>query len=75
MTETLHYLNAIPLAGLMLIVTLGYSLGRLEWRGITLGPAGGTMGIAHGSASCCPHPTAGWSLTSTPMRRKGSPSM
>ncbi len=43
MVETL---NAIPLAGLMLVVTLGFLLGRLAWRGMSLGPAGGTMGVA-----------------------------
>ncbi|MCP3963845.1 MAG: hypothetical protein GY719_38910, partial [bacterium] len=30
----------------MLVVTLGFLLGRLGWRGMSLGPAGGTMGIA-----------------------------
>ncbi len=43
MIETL---NAIPLAGLMLVVTLGFLLGRLDWQGMSLGPAGGTMGVA-----------------------------
>ncbi len=42
----IQYLNSIPLAGLMLVVTAGFLLGRLGWRGISLGPAGGTMGVA-----------------------------
>ncbi len=46
MTQAIHYLSSIPLAGLMLVVTLGFLLGRLEWRGMSLGPAGGTMGVA-----------------------------
>ncbi len=44
--QALQHLNTVPLAGLMLVVTLGYLLGRIEWRGLCLGPAGGTMGIA-----------------------------
>jgi len=46
MTQAIHDLNTIPLAGLMLVVALGFQLGRLDWRGMSLGPAGGTMGIA-----------------------------
>lgn len=46
MTQAIQTLNAIPLAGLMLVVTLGFLLGRLAWRGMSLGPAGGTMGVA-----------------------------
>ncbi len=42
----IEVLNAIPLAGLMLVVTVGFLLGRLNWRGMSLGPAGGTMGVA-----------------------------
>jgi putative transport protein len=40
------WLNGIPLAGLMLVVALGYGLGRLSWRGLSLGPAGGTLLVA-----------------------------
>jgi len=39
-------LNAIPLAGLMLVVTLGFSVGRLRFRWVTLGPGGGTLFVA-----------------------------
>ena len=39
-------LNHIPLAGLMLVVATGYGLGRLAWRGLALGPAGGTLLLA-----------------------------
>ncbi len=46
MTDTIQTLNAIPLAGLMLVVAAGFLLGRLGWRGMSLGPAGGTMGVA-----------------------------
>lgn len=41
--EALEYLNRVPLAGLMLVVTLGYLLGRVSWRGMIVGPAGGTV--------------------------------
>lgn len=39
-------LNAVPLAGLMLVVALGYSVGRLKWRWVTIGPGGGTLFVA-----------------------------
>ncbi len=39
-------LNQIPFAGLMLVVALGYLLGRIGRRGISLGPAGGTVVVA-----------------------------
>jgi putative transport protein len=39
-------LNHIPFAGLMLVVALGYLLGRVGRRGIALGPAGGTVLVA-----------------------------
>ncbi len=42
----IDFLNAMPLAGLMLVVALGFTLGRLTWRGMSIGPAGGTLGIA-----------------------------
>jgi putative transport protein len=44
--QLLESLNEIPLAGLMLVVTLGFLLGRVTWRGISLGPAGGTLLVA-----------------------------
>ncbi len=43
MAQVIQQLNQLPLAGLMLVVTLGYLLGRPGWRGISLGPAGGTL--------------------------------
>ncbi|MCA8916885.1 MAG: hypothetical protein KDB90_15940 [Planctomycetes bacterium] len=42
----LESLKQVPLSGLMLVVTCGYLLGRLQWKGISAGPAGGTLGIA-----------------------------
>lgn len=44
--RVLNYLTEVPLAGLMLVVTLGYLLGRIEWKGLGLGPGGGTLFIA-----------------------------
>ncbi len=46
MTHALQYLNQVPLAGLMLTVTFGFLLGRVSWRGLSLGPAGGTLLVA-----------------------------
>ncbi len=46
MSEIFQYLNSVPLAGLMLVVALGFLLGHLEWRDLSLGPAGGTLGVA-----------------------------
>ncbi len=43
MHTIIDHLNGMPLAGLMLVVTLGYLLGRPGLRGISLGPAGGTL--------------------------------
>jgi len=39
-------LGEVPLAGLLLVVALGYSLGRVAWKGLSLGPAGGTLFVA-----------------------------
>ncbi len=39
-------LNAVPLAGLMLVVALGFAIGRLRWRWVTLGPGGATLFVA-----------------------------
>ena len=36
----------VPLAGLMIVVTFGFLIGRLNWRGISPGPAGGTLAVA-----------------------------
>jgi len=46
MSQTLLHINDVPLAGLMLVVTFGYLFGRLSWRGLSLGPAGGTLLVA-----------------------------
>jgi putative transport protein len=40
------YLNDVPLAGIMLVVAIGWLLGRLEWRGIGLSPSGGVLVLA-----------------------------
>jgi putative transport protein len=40
------FLNEVPLAGMMLVVALGYTLGRRSVGGISLGPAGGTLAVA-----------------------------
>jgi len=42
----LDFLVQAPLAGLMVVVTFGYLIGRLAWRGISPGPAGGTLAVA-----------------------------
>jgi putative transport protein len=52
MSEAIRLLNGIPLAGLMLVVTLGFLLGRVSWRGICAGPAGGTLIVALGLGFC-----------------------
>ena len=46
MDSVINLLNEVPLAGLMLVVSLGYTLGRQSLRGISLGPAGGTLAVA-----------------------------
>jgi len=46
MQTIVAFLNEVPLAGMMLVVALGYTLGRQSIRGISLGPAGGTLAIA-----------------------------
>ncbi len=48
MEVLVEHINRTPLAGLMLVVTLGYLLGRPAWRGVALGPAGGTLLVALG---------------------------
>ncbi len=48
MTWLIDTLNQTPLAGLMAVVALGFTVGRLRWRGLNLGPAGGTLLIALG---------------------------
>jgi len=51
MSALIRELNEVPLAGLMLVVAVGYTLGRLRWRGFSLGPAGGTLLAALGAGS------------------------
>ncbi len=46
MQTFIAFLNEVPLAGLMLVVALGYTLGRQSVRGVSLGPAGGTLAAA-----------------------------
>ena len=52
MSDALAIFREQPLAGLMLVVTLGFVLGRIRIRGIEVGPAGGTLvvALAFGSA-------------------------
>ncbi|MHC4841008.1 MAG: aspartate:alanine exchanger family transporter [Planctomycetota bacterium] len=42
----IEHLNEVPLAGLMLVVTLGYLLGRVSITGLSLAAAGGTLAVA-----------------------------
>lgn len=44
--QPLDFFDQAPLAGFMLVVALGFSLGRINVRGLTLGPAGGTLLVA-----------------------------
>ena len=44
--QPLDFFDQAPLAGFMLVVALGFSLGRLDVRGLALGPAGGTLLVA-----------------------------
>ncbi|MCB9895329.1 MAG: hypothetical protein H6839_12830 [Planctomycetes bacterium] len=44
--SVLELLRQVPLSGLMVVVTFGYLFGRLQWRGVSAGPAGGTLAIA-----------------------------
>jgi len=46
--SVVEYLNEIPLAGIMSVVTLGFLLGRVRVAGLSLGPAGGTVVVALG---------------------------
>jgi putative transport protein len=39
----IEFINQMPLAGLMLVTALGFMLGRLNLRQMSLGPAGGTL--------------------------------
>jgi len=44
--EVIDQLNRTPLASFMLVIATGYALGRASWRGLALGPAGGTLAVA-----------------------------
>ncbi|MBX3460405.1 MAG: hypothetical protein KF696_10665 [Planctomycetes bacterium] len=43
MDPLIELLNRIPLAGLMLVVAVGWLVGRIEIRGISLSPSGGVL--------------------------------
>ena len=43
MFALIDHINRLPLAGLMLVTAIGYTLGRLQIRGVSLGPAGGAL--------------------------------
>ena len=42
----IDYLNSLPLAGLLLVITIGYVVGNRTFHGLSLGPAGATLFIA-----------------------------
>ena len=65
MREWIDAVNALPLAGLMFVVALGYSLGRVSYRGVSPGPAGGTLVVALllGHFGLEPGPVAGLGVT------------
>jgi putative transport protein len=42
----IEFVTQVPLAGLMVVVTVGYLIGRAHWRQFALGPAAGTLGVA-----------------------------
>ena len=44
--DAIDFLNQNPFACLMLVVAAGYLLGVPRWRGMSLGPAGGTLFVA-----------------------------
>ncbi|MDA8015844.1 MAG: hypothetical protein MPN21_00220 [Thermoanaerobaculia bacterium] len=44
--QPLDFFDQAPLAGFMLVVALGFTLGRWNVRGLALGPAGGTLLVA-----------------------------
>ncbi len=60
MNATLEAIASIPLLALMIVIATGFTLGRVQFRGLSLGPAGGTLfaglllgrlGLPTGSAS------------------------
>lgn len=46
MEAVVTYINTVPLAGLMLVVAVGWVIGRIEVRGISLSPSGGVLLVA-----------------------------
>ena len=42
----IDYLNSLPLAGLLLAISIGYLVGNLTFRDIALGPAGATLFVS-----------------------------
>ena len=46
MSDVIDYFNRLPLAGLMLVVAVGYLVGSRQVRGFSLSPAGGTLIVA-----------------------------
>ena len=46
MSEFIEAIESVPLLSLMLVIALGYSLGRISLRGVSLGPAGGTLFVS-----------------------------
>ncbi len=44
--DFVELLNRVPLASLMLVVALGFMLGRIRLAGVSFGPAPGTLGVA-----------------------------
>lgn len=63
MQSLIDALNALPLAGLMLVIAAGYALGEVSVRGISLGPAGATLFVA---LLCGYHGVRSWGLPSQP---------
>lgn len=48
----IEFINQMPLAGLMLVTALGFLLGRLKFRQMSMGPAGGTLFAALAFGYC-----------------------
>lgn len=46
MDAVIAYLNDVPLASLMLVVSLGFVVGRVSWRGVWVGTAASTLVVA-----------------------------
>ena len=46
LSQAIEFLNTVPFAGLMLVVAMGFLVGRLQLKGVALGPAPGTLAVA-----------------------------